>query len=107
MKRMAVANRRGQHSPPPPPQSQSPKMNIDTSHSHNYTNNTINNNSPSSSSTSPRGGSALFSNRGKSVICMSLSLAIHLGGYELSRSTVMALFTSAKLGFAHGKEGGL
>ena len=108
MKRMAVANRRGQHSPPPPPQSQPPKMNnIDTSHNHhNHTNNTIKNNSPSSSS-SPRGGSGLFSNRGKSVICMSLSLAIHLGGYELSRSTVMALFTSDKLGFGHGKEGGL
>ena len=44
MKRMAVANRRGQHSPPPPPQSQSPKMNIDTLHSHNHTNNTNNNN---------------------------------------------------------------
>ena len=108
MKRMAVANRSGENSPPPPPQSQSPKiMNVDSSH--NYTNNTINNNSPSSSSSpsSPRGGSGLFSNRGKSVICMSLSLAIHLGGYELSRSTVMALFTSDKLGFGHGKEGGL
>ena len=49
----------------------------------------------------------LFSARGKSVLYMSISLAIHLGGYELSRAAVMALFTSDKLGFGKGKEGGL
>mmetsp|Transcript_32324 Transcript_32324/g.67980 ORF Transcript_32324/g.67980 Transcript_32324/m.67980 type:complete len:556 (+) Transcript_32324:157-1824(+) len=49
----------------------------------------------------------LFSTRGRSVLCMSLSLAIHLGGYELSRAAVMALFTSDVLGFGHGGQGGL
>eukprot|EP00581_Thalassiosira_minuscula_P001267 CAMPEP_0183741914 /NCGR_PEP_ID=MMETSP0737-20130205/63444_1 /TAXON_ID=385413 /ORGANISM="Thalassiosira miniscula, Strain CCMP1093" /LENGTH=122 /DNA_ID=CAMNT_0025977405 /DNA_START=84 /DNA_END=448 /DNA_ORIENTATION=+ len=48
-----------------------------------------------------------FSNRGRSVLFMSLSLAVHLGGYELARATVMALFTSDTLGFGHGEEGGL
>ncbi|KAL7526515.1 hypothetical protein ACHAWF_001802, partial [Thalassiosira exigua] len=45
--------------------------------------------------------------RRRSVLCMSLSLAIHLGGYELARSAVMALFTSDSLGFGNGGEGGL
>lgn len=60
--------------------------------------------SPPPSPTSRRLGIGI---RGKSVLFMSLSLAIHLSGYELSRSAVMALFTSDKLGFGHGKEGGL
>eukprot|EP00970_Alexandrium_tamarense_P019563 scaffold14215_cov428-Alexandrium_tamarense.AAC.1 len=34
---------------------------------------------------------------------MSLSLAIHLGGYELARAAVMALFTSDGLGFGKSK----
>ncbi|KAL7542137.1 hypothetical protein ACHAXR_011539 [Thalassiosira sp. AJA248-18] len=65
--------------------------------------NTLNNNVGSSSSSS----SSLFSTRHRSVLCMSLSLAIHLGGYELSRATSMALFTSDGLGFGKGTEGGL
>lgn len=43
--------------------------------------------------------SLLFSPRGKAVISMSFALAIHLGGYELARAAVMALFTSDGLGF--------
>lgn len=50
----------------------------------------------------------LFSSpRYRSVLWMSLSLAIHLGGYELSRAAVVALFTSDGLGFGHGGGGGL
>ena len=41
-----------------------------------------------------------------SVLYMSLSLAIHLAGYELSRASVMALFTSDGLGFGHGHKSG-
>ena len=48
---------------------------------------------------SPRG---LYSPRGRAVLAMSLSLAIHLGGYELARAAVMALFTSDGLGFGKG-----
>ncbi|KAL7512012.1 hypothetical protein ACHAXN_008999 [Cyclotella atomus] len=43
--------------------------------------------------------SLLRSKRFKAVLSMSCSLAIHLGGYELSRAAVMALFTSDGLGF--------
>jgi len=43
--------------------------------------------------------SLLFSPRGKAVTSMSFALAIHLGGYELSRASVMSLFTSDGLGF--------
>ncbi len=53
--------------------------------------------SSSNSSTSSR--SLLFSPRGKAVASMSFALAIHLGGYELARAAVMALFTSDGLGF--------
>mmetsp|Transcript_15480 Transcript_15480/g.37129 ORF Transcript_15480/g.37129 Transcript_15480/m.37129 type:complete len:588 (+) Transcript_15480:325-2088(+) len=68
--------------------------------------------SPSSSATSinnpinnkPR---SLLSARRRSVLLMSLSLAVHLSGYELSRAAVMALFTSDGLGFGHGDDGGL
>ena len=69
--------------------------------------NTINRNHNISPPSPPRRVSILFSARGKSVLYMSISLAIHLGGYELSRAAVMALFTSDKLGFGKGKEGGL
>lgn len=48
----------------------------------------------------------LLSLRGRSIAYMSLSLAIHLGGYELSRASVMALFTSDKLGFGRSEESG-
>jgi ATP/ADP translocase len=41
----------------------------------------------------------LRSKRFQAVLSMSCSLAIHLGGYELSRAAVMALFTSDGLGF--------
>mmetsp|Transcript_24118 Transcript_24118/g.49313 ORF Transcript_24118/g.49313 Transcript_24118/m.49313 type:complete len:261 (-) Transcript_24118:1111-1893(-) len=44
----------------------------------------------------------LSSPRGKSVLAMSVALAIHLGGYELARAAVMALFTSDGLGFGRG-----
>lgn len=44
----------------------------------------------------------LSSPRGKSVMAMSVALAIHLGGYELARAAVMALFTSDGLGFGKG-----
>ena len=51
------------------------------------------------------------SKRFQAVISMSCSLAIHLGGYELSRASVMALFTSDGLGFgkssSSNSEGGL
>jgi hypothetical protein len=58
-----------------------------------------------------RGGGPLFSlvpssPRFVSVSYMSLSLAIHLAGYELSRAAVMALFTSDGLGFGHGQGAG-
>ena len=53
----------------------------------------------------PLGG--LRSIRGRSVLAMSLSLGVHLGGYELSRAAVTALFTSDGMGFGHGEEGGL
>lgn len=43
--------------------------------------------------------SLLRSKRFQAVLSMSCSLAIHLGGYELSRAAVMALFTSDGLGF--------
>jgi len=79
-----------------------------------HTNNVIDNNTTnrrnhniSPPPSPPRRESILFSARGKSVLYMSISLAIHLGGYELSRAAVMALFTSDKLGFGKGKEGGL
>jgi hypothetical protein len=49
------------------------------------------------SNSSPR--LMLFSLRGKAIVYMSLSFAIHLAGYELSRASVMALFTSDRLGF--------
>ena len=48
--------------------------------------------------------SLLFSPRGKSVASMSFALAIHLGGYELSRAAVMSLFTSDMLGFGGKKD---
>ncbi len=35
---------------------------------------------------------------------MSLSLAVHLAGYELSRASVMALFTSDRLGFGRSDD---
>ena len=41
----------------------------------------------------------LRSKRFQSVLSMSMSLAIHLGGYELSRAAVMALFLSDEIGF--------
>ena len=53
----------------------------------------------------------LRSKRFQAVIDMAFSLAIHLGGYELSRASVMALFTSDGLGFgkpsSSNTEGGL
>ena len=51
--------------------------------------------------------SILSSPRYRSVLCMSMSLTIHLAGYELSRAAVVALFTSDGLGFGHGSGGGL
>ena len=51
--------------------------------------------------------SILSSTRYRSVLCMSMSLTIHLAGYELSRAAVVALFTSDGLGFGHGSGGGL
>ena len=44
----------------------------------------------------------LLSTRGRAVMAMSLSLAVHLGGYEFARAAVMALFTSDGLGFGRG-----
>ena len=54
------------------------------------------------SNSSPR--LMLFSLRGKAIVYMSLSLAIHLAGYELSRASVMALFTSDRLGFGRSDD---
>lgn len=59
---------------------------------------TMNITTPTSSNKSSS-RSLLFSPRGKAVTSMSFALAIHLGGYELSRAAVMALFTSDGLGF--------
>ena len=79
---------------------QSPVHREEDIHNNNVANaNTTNRNHNISPPSPPRGGSILFSARGKSVLYMSISLAIHLGGYELSRAAVMALFTSDKLGF--------
>jgi hypothetical protein len=50
-----------------------------------------------------RGWLFLFSPpRFRAVLWMSLSLAVHLAGYELSRAAVMTLFTSDGLGFGKG-----
>jgi len=55
-----------------------------------------------------RGRLFLFSTpRYRAVLWMSLSLTVHLAGYELSRAAVMALFTSDGLGFGNGGGGGL
>jgi hypothetical protein len=55
-----------------------------------------------------RGRLFLLSNpRYRAVLWMSLSLTVHLAGYELSRAAVMALFTSDGLGFDNGGGGGL
>lgn len=43
--------------------------------------------------------------RYRAVLWMSLSLTVHLAGYELSRAAVMALFTSDGLGFGNGGGG--
>jgi ATP/ADP translocase len=50
----------------------------------------------------------LRSKRFQAVLSMACSLAVHLGGYELSRAAVMALFTSDGLGFgkSHHTKGG-
>jgi ATP/ADP translocase len=61
--------------------------------------NTIRDMKTSSATRSGNNMSLLFSPRGKAVMSMSFALAIHLGGYELSRASVMSLFTSDGLGF--------
>ncbi|KAL3787570.1 hypothetical protein HJC23_000058 [Cyclotella cryptica] len=69
--------------------------------------------SPSLCSAKHRDGVVLRSKRFQAVFGMAMSLAIHLGGYELSRAAVMALFTSDGLGFGKShhttssSEGGL
>ena len=54
-----------------------------------------------------RDGIPLQSKRFQAVLSMSCALAVHLGGYELSRAAVMALFTSDGLGFgkSHTSQG--
>ena len=64
-------------------------------------NDAMNNSKHTKSKKSSFFGFGYLSPRTRSVLFMSLSLAIHLGGYELSRATVMALFTSDGLGFGH------
>jgi len=48
-----------------------------------------------------------FSVRRKSALLMALALSVHLGGYELARGGVVALFTSDELGFGRSGGGGL
>lgn len=69
--------------------------------------------SPSLRPIKHRDGFPLRSKRFQAVFAMAMSLAIHLGGYELARAAVMALFTSDGLGFGKShhttssSEGGL
>jgi hypothetical protein len=42
-----------------------------------------------------------LSPRAKSCVWMTLSMALHFGGYEFARSAALALFTSSETGFSH------
>ncbi|KAL3765396.1 hypothetical protein ACHAWU_002314 [Discostella pseudostelligera] len=79
-----------------PRSSSSSSMSMSTTTTNNNNNN---NNNRGMLPTLRANSRLLFSIRGKSILYMSLSLAIHLAGYELSRASVMALFTSDRLGF--------
>lgn len=45
--------------------------------------------------------SMFFSPRARSCLWMAVAMSLHFGGYEFSRSGVLALFTSSESGFSH------